>query len=263
VLKIFYAAELVGKAGVHAFKNCFPVLLSRQDQRFDFVIAGGDSVTGGIGIGRNHAGYLHKLGCDCITCGDNAFNKKDLVENIERMPYLLRPYNFSSGAPGRGYKIFKTRGGEKVAVIVMQGQINFAKKNCSNPYEQIKDVLATVAKETKNIFIDFHAEASGEKYIFFNAVAGLCSAVIGSHTRVQSKDERIERGTAFISCAGRSGVVNSVGGLDAAANITQYLNGIPQWAKEAEGDAELQGVIITIDDAGLATAIERVKLAAE
>jgi metallophosphoesterase (TIGR00282 family) len=259
-MKIFYAAELVGKAGVFSFKKGLEQL--RKTRAFDFVIACGDGATGGNGLGRNHAGYIRKLGANVITTGDCCFYKKDLTQNLEAIPYVLRPENLSPKAPGTGVRIYKTSAtsGTKIAVAVLLGQSGFGRLHGESPFVRLPVLLERMREEAKFTIIDFHAEATAEKRTLFAEAAGHCSAVIGSHTRVQTADEEIIDGTATITDAGRTGSTESVGGVETASRIQQYISGIPEWTKDATQRCELQGVLIDLDDSGKARSIERIRI---
>jgi metallophosphoesterase (TIGR00282 family) len=257
-MKIFYAAEIVGKAGVWTFKQGLPLL--RASHPFDFCVVAGDGTTGGAGLGRNHAAYLRKLGASCITLGDFAFFKKDLTEEISRLPYIIRPLNLNAQAPGSGSHVYRLPNGLKIAVASILGQANFGRVHGDNPHALLVQLIERLRRETPFIFIDFHAEASAEKRTLFFEAAGRCTALIGSHTRVQTTDELIRDGTAYITDAGRTGVRDSVGGVEAETAIQQYVSGVPEWTKEATGACELQGVYIDTDAEGRATFIERIKL---
>ncbi|MDR0583753.1 MAG: YmdB family metallophosphoesterase [Treponema sp.] len=257
-MKILYVAELVGKAGVYAFKKALPDLKLRYP--WDFLIVCANGATGGNGLGRNHAAYLRKLGANVLTLGECCFYKKDLTENIEKMPYVLRPENLNLEAPGFGSRIFKA-GGEKIAVTVLLGQSGFSRLHSNSPFSMLPALLERLRQETPYIVIDFHAQASAEKKTLFFAADSRCSAVIGSHTRVQTADETILKGgTAVISDAGRTGSQESVGGCEAASRIQEYITGIPDWTRDTWERPELQGVYIDIGRDGKALSIERIRV---
>lgn len=271
-MKILYVAEVTGKAGIYALKKTLPELKKRE--QIDFTLVCGDSATGGSGLGRNHAGYIRKLGADAITTGDCCFFKKDLVENW--VPYVLRPANFGKAgnreqlpdAPGFGWRVFKVKGVDtqppfpdapKIAVAVLLGS-NFSRLRPDSPFSTLLPLLEKLKSQTPCIVLDFHALATGEKRTLFAAAAGLCTAVIGSHNRVQTADETIVNGTAQICDAGRTGSAESVGGNDSSVRIREYLTGIPEWTKEAWDKCELQGVIIEADSLGRAQSIKRLRI---
>jgi metallophosphoesterase (TIGR00282 family) len=261
-LKVLYVAEIVAKAGVFALKTTLPEL--KQRYPYDFLIVCADGATGGNGLGRNHAAYLHKIGANVITTGECCFFKKDLTENLEKTPYVLRPDNLNPQAPGTGSRIYKAGNqavGEKVAVAVMLGQSGFSRLHSSSPFVRLPVLLERLRQETPYVIVDFHAQATAEKKTLFFTADGGCSAVIGSHTRVQTADEAVlPKGTAVISDAGRTGSSESVGGCDTASRIQEYLTGIPEWTKDAWDKPELQGVYIDIAPDGKARSIERLKI---
>ncbi|MDR0302446.1 MAG: YmdB family metallophosphoesterase [Treponema sp.] len=260
-MRIFYAAELVGKAGVYAFKKALHEIKSRYP--YDFLIACADGATGGNGLGRSHAAYIHKLGANVITLGECCFYKKDLAEDMEKTPYVLRPENISIEAPGIGARVYKTEN-EKIAVAVLLGQNGFNRLHSNSPFTALPSLLERLKKQTPYVIVDFHAQATAEKKTLFYAADGNCSAVIGSHTKVQTADETIlPGGTAVITDAGRTGSIQSVGGCEINSRIKEYLTGIPDWTREAWDQPELQGVYLDIGKDGKALSIERVRIAVE
>ena len=257
-MRVLYIAEIVGKAGIYAFRKAMPELRNRYP--WDFLIACADGATGGGGLGRNHAAYLHKLGANTLTTGECCFYKKDLTENMHNIPYVLRPDNLNPGVPGFGSRIFKA-GGEKIAVAVMLGQNGFGRLHSNSPFVHLPILLERLQSETPYIIIDFHAQASAEKKTLFFAADGRCSAIIGSHTRVQTADERIlPGGTAVINDAGRTGSAESAGGCDTASRIQEYLSGIPDWTKDTWEQPAVQGVYLEIGADGKARSIERLRV---
>jgi metallophosphoesterase (TIGR00282 family) len=256
-MRVLYTAEIVGKAGIYCFKKTIPSL--KKEKSIDFVIAGCDGATNGNGLGYNHAVYLHKLGADALTTGDACFYKKDLTGNFDNVHFARRPANLPPGAPGMCFLCYNC-GGQKIAVVVLLGQFGFSRIHAENPLYCLDRLLENPLKEAPVIIVDFHAVTSAEKRILFAAAQGRVSAVIGSHTRVQTADEEVlPGGTAVISDAGRSGSFYSVGGTEIQSRIREYISGIPEWTKDAWDVCELQGVIIDIGDDGKALSIERIR----
>ncbi|MCL2197083.1 MAG: YmdB family metallophosphoesterase [Treponema sp.] len=256
-MKVLYVAELVGKAGVYTLKKALKDLKTRY--RWDFLIVCADGATGGNGLGRSHAAYIHKMGANAITLGECCFYKKDLTENIDKCSYVLRPENLNIEAPGIGSKVFNA-GGEKIAVAVFIGQNCFNRIHPNNPFTTLSPVLERLRKQTPYVVVDFHAQATAEKKTFFYAADGLCSAVIGSHIRVQTADETImPGGTAFITDAGRTGSQQSIGGCEINSRVKEYLTGIPDWTRDAWEAPQLQGVFLDIGKDGKTQLIERVR----
>ncbi|MDR0447456.1 MAG: YmdB family metallophosphoesterase [Treponema sp.] len=268
-MRILYVAELVGKAGIYALKQSLQSI--KKERNINVTVVCADAATGGNGLGRHHAGYIKKLGADLITTGDCCFFKKDLVESW--VPYVIRPANLGSGCssgkadvndkdqvPGFGWRVFNIPGTEtKAAAAVLLGT-NFTRIKADNPFTKLNSLLEKLRTQTSLIVIDFHAWASGEKRTLFAAAAGRCTAVIGSHNRVQTADEEILDGTAVICDAGRTGSTESVGGANIDGRILEYRTGIPDWTREACDKCELQGLIIEADDLGRALSIERIRV---
>ena len=267
-VRILYIAELVGKAGIYALKKTLPDLI--KSRNINFTIVCGDGATGGNGLGRHHAGYIKKLGADVITTGECCFYKKDLVESW--VPYVLRPFNLSdfpgdAMLPGFGWRVLKTLSGNEsdagtapmIAVAVLLGA-NFPRLKADNPFVKFPALLEKLKTQTPFIVLDFHAWATGEKKTLFAATAGSCTAIIGSHNKVQTADEEIINGTAVICDAGRTGSAESVGGSNIASRIQEYRTGIPDWTREAWDKCELQGVIVEADSKGRAVSIERIRV---
>ena len=261
-MKILYIAEITGKAGIHAVKHCLSA--AKKEHGVSFVIACADGATGGNGLGRNHAAYLHKLGVDVLTLGECCFYKKDLVENLAKTPWVLRPENLNAQAPGLGARVYRTgAGGEKIAVAVLLGQSGFSRLHGENPFARLPILLERLKQETPFVVVDFHAAATAEKHTLFALAEGRASAVIGSHTRVQTADAAVlSSGVAVITDAGRTGSAESVGGADIESRVREYLTGIPDWTKDAWQKPELQGVVIELDRTGKALSIKTVRYAA-
>lgn len=256
-MKILYVGEIVGKAGIWCVKNALPVL--KQTEKPDLVIASGDGATGNAGLGRQHAGYLRKMGIDALVGGDCIYYKKDLVEGIDAMPYVIRPANLPPESPGRGWR-FMNAGKEKVAVVSLLGRAGFPRIHADNPFTLLPSLADRLRQETPYIIVDFHAAATAEKQALFFHADGMVSAVIGSHGRVATADETIlPRGTGVITDAGRTGSLDSVGGTDSAIKIREYLTRVPEWTKDAWDKPALQGVIIEIDRTGKTTSIRRIR----
>ena len=262
-MRILYIAELVGKAGIFCVKKTINAL--KKELQADAVIVCADGATNGSGLGRQHAGYLKKLGANIITLGDLCFYKKDLTENIHEISHVLRPANLSPAAPGGGTAVITIKppspcAGKRLGVGVLLGQARFDKLHADNPFFALSGLTEKLRAESDAVILDFHAAASAEKKTLFTMADGLCSAVIGSHDRVATSDEEIlPNGTAVITDAGRTGSTLSVGGSDAQERIHEYLSGIPNWTKEAWDALETQGVVIDIGDDGRAVSISRIR----
>ena len=258
-MRILFIGEIVTKTGVFCVKSLLSGL--RSELNPDLVIANVDSATGGFGIGRNHAVYLHKLGVDVLTGGDQIYFKKDMVNHISGARYMLRPANLPPNAPGRGRRTFDTVGGAKVVVISLLGQSGFDRVHGSNPYTYLPELTERAREETPFVVVDFHAVTTAEKITMFHHIDGLVSAVIGTGTRVQTADAVVmPKGTAVITDAGRTGSLDSVGGLDPGPEIRKLLTQVPERSSDTWLNLELQGVVIDLNEKGMATSIEAIRV---
>jgi 2',3'-cyclic-nucleotide 2'-phosphodiesterase len=256
-VRILYVAEIVGKAGVFTVKK----LLARvkRDLGVDFTIGNADSATGGAGLGRQHAVYLRKLGIEAITTGECAYYKRDIVEYMPKAPFLLRPANYPYGNPGRGYKVFSCCGA-KVAVFQLLGQAGFPRVHLANPYHSVTDLARKLREEAPIVVLDFHAATTAEKQTMARHAEGMVTAIVGSHTKAQTADARVRGGTAYITDAGRTGSLMSVGGFDPETRVREYLSGIPAWSKDGKDALELQGCLIEAGDDGRALSIRALRI---
>lgn len=256
-LRILALGEIVGKPGLYTVKSGLKQL--KESTRADFVIANGEGVTGGFGIGKNHAVYLHKLGIDVITTGEKTFYKKDMVGHIGKVPYMIRPANYPPSVPGRGWTI-RTVGDQGIAVINLLGQSDFSRIHLGNPFLLLPIILERVQRDTRTIILQFHAATTAEKHAMFFYAEGKVSAVIGTHSKAITADARVfPKGTAVITDNGRCGSMMSVGGLEPSVEIGKFLTQIPERSQETWEELELQGVMFEIDDDGKATSIEMIR----
>lgn len=260
-MRVLYVGEIVGKAGVFTVKKLLAKV--KKDFAIDFTIGNADSATGGAGLGRQHAVYLRKLGIEAVTLGECCYYKKDIVEQLGKSPWLVRPANYPYGNPGRGYKVFMTPKGP-LALVCLLGQAGFPRVHLANPFQSAQDLGRKLRDEAKVLVLDFHAAMTAEKETMARHLDGLYSAVIGSHGKTLTADARLlPGGTAAITDAGRTGSLQSVGGLDPATRIKEYLTGIPVWAKDGTTGLELQGCVIEFRPDGRAASIEALRIPCE
>jgi len=253
-MRILYVAEAVGKPGLFALRHTLGNL--KNEFKPDFVLGGGDGATGGFGLGKNHAYYLHKIGLQAVTLGECAYYKKDLHPSMTTMNFVLRPANFPESAPGRGYRIFSAMGG-RVAVVSLLGQSGFTKTHLPSPFSTLDELIERLKRETPHIIVDFHAATTAEKGTFFHWVDGRVSAVVGSHQKIPTADARVlPRGTAVITDAGRTGSRQSVVGFLPTREIGRFLTGIPDRSEDCWTDLTVQGVFIETDGSGRALSIQ-------
>lgn len=288
-MRIFYIAEITGKVGVWAVKKNIAEVKRRYQP--DFIIANAGMATGAGGLGKQHAGYLRKMGIDCITGGDCIFQKKDLVENLPQMPFVLRPCNLPEHSLGAGYRYFTARNGGKLAVVSILGRVGRHRLLADNPFTLMQALLPKIERETPFIVADFSSTATAEKQTMAFFLAGRISVLIGSGTGAATADERLmsaecdlsgagsadahidmqtatvetgceqhNRKTAYITDAGRTGSFDSVGGHAPSGKIREYRTGLFEYPQETWQRVCIQGLDIELDGAGGALSIERVRI---
>jgi metallophosphoesterase (TIGR00282 family) len=219
-----------------------------------------ENAAGGLGLTKPTACALLDAGADALTLGNHSFAKRDLLEYLKNEPRVLRPANYPPGAPGRGWGVFSASDEHKLAVVSLLGRTFMAPIDC--PFRALDSVLAEIDADTSTVVVDMHAEATSEKKAMGWYADGRASAVIGTHTHVQTSDEGIlPGGTAYITDVGMTGVHDSVLGLDKDSVIQRFLTQVPGKFTLAEGQAMLQGVVVEIDPrTGRAASIERVNV---
>ena len=257
-VRVLFLGEIVGKAGIYCIKKILPSLV--EEQNINFVIGAAEGATGGFGLGKNHSIYLHKLGIDVLTGGECIYYKRDIVEHIDNARYILRPANYPPGNPGRGWWVYR-QNEISLAVVVMLGQSGFNRVHLSNPFTFFPEIVSRLEKETKTIILEFHATTTAEKHTMFHLADGRISAVIGTHTKVMTADEAIlPGGTAVITDVGRTGSLDSVGGLDSEVEIRKFRTQIPEKSRDAWNNLALQGVILDINNEGKTEQIKRIQV---
>lgn len=253
--RILFIGEIVGKSGVFALKSSLPEL--KRQYSPDFIVANADSATGGAGLGVQHAVYLRKLGVDCLTLGESSYYKLDLMDFYPKAPWVLRPANLPYDNPGRGWRIYQSPAG-KVGVAVLLGQAGFSRIHGENPFHALDYIVEKMGQETKTIILDFHAATTAEELTMAAYADGRVSAVVGSHTKVLTADERIlPRGTAAISCSGRTGSILSVGGMDPEGRIKEFMTATRVWEGDSDQGLEVQGLILETGEGGRAVGVQR------
>ena len=254
-MKILFIGDIVGSPGREAVKVLVPKL--KKEKAIDIVIANAENSSGGTGLTPKSAEELLGYGCDCLTSGDHIWKLKEVFKIIDH-PYILRPLNLAPAVPGRGYCILK-KNNFKLGVINLQGRVFMPAIDC--PFRAVREALPQIKKETNAILVDIHAEATSEKVALGYFLDGQVSAVAGTHTHIQTADEKIlPQGTAYISDAGMCGPYDSVIGQEKSRIIERFLTGMPVKFEVALGDVQLRGVVIDIDEnTGKAIKIERIQ----
>jgi hypothetical protein len=272
-VKLLFIGDIVGQPGRNAVKTLLPKL--REQHALDFIIANGENSAGGSGITPKTAGEIFDAGVDVITSGDHVWDQKEVMELLANEKRFLRPLNYPAGTPGQGSGIFEVKVGSSrcdgrttqravstnllVAVLNVQGR-TFMQPPLDNPFLLAAEEVQRLRERTKIVFVDFHAEATSEKIAFGRFLDGQVSAVVGTHTHVQTADEQIlPHGTAYLTDAGFTGPHDGCLGREIEPVIKKFLTGMPQRFEVAKNRVQLHGAVIEIDDAsGKAIKIQRV-----
>jgi len=257
-LKLLFMGDVVGKPGVLAIRTLLPRLIGRH--AVDVVVANAENSEGGAGVSPESAEALLKAEVNVLTSGNHIWSKRQIVPWLERHPdLLLRPANYPKGAPGKGSTIVSTPDGRKLGVVNLEGRVFM--KALDDPFTVGLQAVEELRKETACILVDMHCEATSEKNAMGAFLDGKVSAVVGTHTHVQTADERIlPGGTAFITDVGMVGPLDSVIGIRKELSIERFLSQRPTGYEVAKNLVYLQGVVVDIDDqTGKARSIERVR----
>ncbi|HHX96035.1 MAG TPA: TIGR00282 family metallophosphoesterase [Clostridia bacterium] len=255
MLKVLVIGDIVGRPGRNAVKE----YLQKNGDEYDFIIANGENAAGGRGITPQIVYDFFNYGVDVITLGNHVWDKKEIIEFIEHEPNLIRPANYPPPTPGKGAVIVKLASGVKIGVINLSGRIFLPSLDC--PFRKAKKLIKELKKETSLIIIDFHAEATSEKVALGWFLDGQVSGVLGTHTHIQTADERIlPGGTAYISDIGMTGPRNSVLGMKKEAIIERFLTQMPIRFEVAGGETIFNAVSLNLEiQSGKCTKIKRIK----
>ena len=246
----------MGSPGRRAAGNMLAGLRSRLC--CDFVIVNGENAAGGLGITKPTAHEIFNAGAEVITLGNHTFAKRAVAAYLDEEPRILRPANYPPGVLGYGWGIYETARNERIAVISLMGRTYMDAVDC--PFRAADAALSEIGDRAKIIIVDMHAEATSEKVAMGWYLNGRVSAVLGTHTHIQTSDQRVlPDKTAYITDVGMTGVLDSVLGLSASAVIERYITKVPNKFELAEGPVCLHGVVVEVDDMGRAISIERVE----
>ena len=254
-MKILFIGDVVGSIGCSFLKkNIWSV---RKSEEIDLVIANGENSADGNGITPQSADSLYEAGVDVISTGNHVYRRKEIYEYLNSKNNIIRPANFMPGNPGRGMCIYKTGKGD-VAVINLCGLVYMESNDC--PFRTADKLIEEASLKTKNIIIDFHAEATSEKRALAEYVCGRVSAVIGTHTHVPTADEKILAGkTGFITDVGMTGPHEGILGVDKEIIIEKLRLGMPAKFELAKGSVQFNAVFLDIDEAtGKTISIKRI-----
>ncbi|MGO8989201.1 MAG: TIGR00282 family metallophosphoesterase [bacterium] len=257
-MRILFVGDIVGKPGRQAIEGILRKVTT--DHKIDFTIANGENAAGGMGITPPIAIEILDQGVDVLTSGNHIWAKKEIFPFLDEELRILRPANYPPGAPGRGSGIFHSAKGQTLGVLNLEGRVFM--KNLDCPFRVGEKEVERLSRETKIILVDFHAEATSEKMAMGWFLNGKVSAVLGTHTHVQTSDERIlEDGTAYISDVGMTGPLASVIGIRKDVALERLLTQIPWKFDVATEQIELQGVVIDVDpETGRSKDIQKIKV---
>ncbi len=260
-MNILVIGDVVGRPGRAVIKNLLPRL--QRDKNIDFTICNAENAAGGRGLTNDVKDELLGAGIDVLTMGNHVWDNKNIFAFIDDEPRLIRPANYPGPCPGQGYHIYKAGFNKNVAVINVSGRMFLPPLDC--PFQAVRDILKDLDGSADYIIVDIHAEATSEKLAMGYYLDGQVSAVLGTHTHIQTSDERIlPKGTAYITDLGMTGPIHSILGMEIDPIVAKFLNGRPTRFEVAGGSAQLQGVIIELDEnKRTAVSIERFSMSME
>jgi len=261
VIRLLFIGDIVGKPGRDLVRQGLQSIV--EYHQIDLVIANIENAAGGFGITREIGEHLLDLGLDVMTSGNHIWDKREALDYIGIEPRLLRPANYPAGAPGNGSFLARTRDGRSVGVINVMGRVFMT--SLDDPFAVVLAEIEKLRERTRVIFVDFHAEATSEKLAMGWHLDGKVTAVVGTHTHVQTADERIlPKGTAYLTDAGMTGPHDSIIGVEVAPALARFLSALPQKFETATANPRLNAVIVEADDqSGRATEIERLNYSLE
>lgn len=257
-MKLLFIGDIVGKIGRNATRTLLPSVVSKY--KIEFVVANGENAAGGFGITEKIANEIFGYGVHVITTGNHVWDKKEFIPHIAKENRVLRPLNYPPGVPGYGTIVCTVRDTLKAAVINLSGRVFMGNMDC--PFRVGKESIDDLKKDVRIIIVDFHAEATSEKIAFGHFVDGKVSAVIGTHTHVQTADEKIlSGGTAYITDVGMTGPSDSIIGIEKEQIIQRFLTNMPMRFETAKGEGIFSAVVVEInEETGAASAIQRLQL---
>lgn len=255
-MKLMMLGDIVGRPGRNIIREKLPIL--KKEYEVDFIIANGENAAGGNGITKNVAQELFISGIDFITMGNHVWDNKDVFNFIEEETRIIRPANYPPGTPGSGYRIVKLDNGLEIGIINLSGRTFMNALDC--PFKTADEIVNKM-KETINIIIvDFHAEATSEKVAMGYFLDGRVTLIAGTHTHVQTADERVlPGGSAYITDLGMTGPKDSILGIEKELVIKKFISKLPVRFEVAKGPAQINGVVVELDEnTGKARKIERI-----
>lgn len=256
-MNILFVGDVVGRAGRQALAQTLDRLVDHH--QVDLVVVNGENAAAGFGLTADIVREFFELGVNVITTGNHIWDKKEIYDVLDAEPALLRPANYPEGLPGRGAGIYSTNAGIKVGVINLEGRVFM--KNLECPFREADRLIEQIRGAAQVILVDFHAEATSEKVALGHYLDGRVSAIVGTHTHVQTADEYImPGGTAYITDAGMTGSLDAVIGIRKELAIERFLTQLPVRFEVAKKDPVLCGVLFVVDEkTGRATGVSRIR----
>lgn len=257
-MKILFIGDIVGRPGRQMVARHLASLVDRH--LVDLVVANAENAAAGFGVTPDVVAELLDAGIDVLTTGNHIWDKKESLASLEGEPRLLRPANYPPGLPGKGWGVFRTSADLPVAVVNLEGRVFMSNLDC--PFRAADAILVEAAAAARIVLVDFHAETTSEKGALGSYLDGRVSVMVGTHTHVQTADERVlPGGTAFISDAGMTGSRDSVIGIRKELSVERFLTQLPVRFEVAKREPMLCGVVVTVDESnGRALGIERVQI---
>ena len=258
-MRILILGDVVGRPGRRALRDLVPSLV--KEEKIDLAIANAENAAGGMGVDVKSAEELLAAGVHVLTSGNHIWKKKEIYPYLESRACLIRPANYPNGAPGRGWVEWEGQQGQRALVVNLQGRV-FMPGNIDDPFRCVDGILKEHGSFSRVVIVDMHAEATSEKCAMGWFLDGRVSAVYGTHTHVQTADERIlPRGTAYITDLGMCGPLDSVIGIERDLVIQGFLSQLPRQFDVAKENVTLQGVVLEVDEStGKAVDIRRLRI---
>ena len=259
--RVLFVGDIVGRPGRTLVRRGLSAIV--EHERIDLVIANVENAAAGFGVTPEIADDFVERGVHVMTGGNHIWDKKEILPYFEDHPRLIRPANYPAGVPGLGRYVARATNGVSVAVINLMGRVFMTALD--DPFRAALSEIEAVRDDAQLVFVDFHAEATSEKIAMGWHLDGRAMAVVGTHTHVQTADERVlPKGTAYITDVGMTGPHDSVIGVERPAILQRFLTGLPQRFETATENPRLNAVIVTADETtGRATAIDRLVLSAD
>ena len=257
LVRLLFIGDIFGRPGRKMAQAAVPLI--REKESVDLVVANAENAAGGNGLTKNVVEELYSAGIDCLTSGNHHWDKREILEYMQDDGRLLRPLNYPPGTPGQGSVVLDLDSGRTCGIVSLVGRLFMKSVDC--PFRAAEEEAARMMKLTSTIVVDFHAEATAEKQALGHYMDGKVSAVLGTHTHVQTADERIlPGGTAYITDVGMTGPFDSCIGIRKDQAIEKFLRQLPRRFDVAKRDVRLNGVIIDLGDDGKARAIRRFEM---